>query len=341
MNEPKKILFVNACKSRIDTFWNKEAEEKCRKYNFIMDIPALNGDCPEDFNWAELLPDYDAIVTTWSSPVCTKEFLAAAPKVKVLGHSAGSIANVTDATTFETDVRLTTANPIMSEAVAEWSLLATLLAQRHSNQYASFHKGHRMVWGVSDIIWDLRKLTVGLWGLGDTTKNLLKLLAPLRLGEILVCSNHASEEEIAALGAKKASLEELLTRSDIFHCLVGANKENLRRIGAKEFAMMKEGSVFVNAGRSKLSCPDALLEALKSGHIRAILDVFESEPLEEDSPLYELDNVIMTPHDAGYTGRDRFLPFVLDEFDRFFRGEPMLAEITRARQKTMTVEALK
>ena len=56
--------------------------------------------------------------------------------------------------------------------------------------------------------------------------------------------------------------------------------------------------------------------------------------------FYELDNVILTPHNAGYTGRDRFFPFLLDEFHRFFNGETMQSEISRKRFLTMTNERL-
>ncbi|MBQ9501448.1 MAG: hydroxyacid dehydrogenase [Lentisphaeria bacterium] len=339
MNDRKKILFLNARLKNVQTFWNDVCVRKAAEYGFDIDIPARDGDV-EDFDWGKILPRYDALITTWNSPLCSAAFLASAPGVRVIGHSAGSVAQVTDATTFGTGVRVTTANPLMAEAVAEWSLLATLLAQRRLETYACLHPGEKMDWNAMSNIADLHKMVIGLWGMGDVTKHLLRLLGALRPAEILVCSSHASEEELARHGAKKASLDELLTRSDIFHCLVGVNSANLYRIGEREFAMMKENAVFVNAGRAKLCREEALLKALSSGRIRAILDVFHEEPLPEDSPLYALPNVLMTPHDAGYTGRDRFLPFILDEFHRFFTGVPMEAEITPARRETMTHERL-
>ena len=340
MSGKKNILFLNEWRDKVRTFWNDAAAEKVSRYGFVFDIPALHGDI-ENFDWKTILPRYDAVVTTWRSPVCSKAFLAAAPKVKVVAHCAGSVASVTDATTFETGVRVTTANPLMAEAVAEWSLLATLLAQRRLETYACMHPGEKMKWDAMTNIADLHKMVIGLWGMGDVTKHLLRMLSVLRPAELLVCSSHAGEEELARYGAKKASLEELLTRSDVFHCLVGVNDANLYRIGAMEFGMMKENAVFVNAGRARLCREEALVDALRSKRIRAILDVFHDEPLPEDSPLYTFDNVIMTPHDAGYTGRDRFLPFILDELHRFFSGQPMEAEISASRRRTMTHEGLR
>ena len=335
----KKIIFTTARHQHTKMFWNEEGARKAKEYGFQIDIPALDGDLT-DPDWKSMVKGYDAIVTTWGSPVCTKELLNGAPTVKVVGHCAGSAAAIVDETTYETDVKITTSNPVMAEAVAEWSLMATILAQRNIQSYATLGKGQFMNWPQTGNMYDIKKMTIGLWGMGDTTRHLLKFLAPLRPGKVLVASNHSSEEELAAMGAQKATLEELLTQSDVFHCLVGVNDQTFQRLGAAEFAMMKDGATFVNGGRARLTKEDELVAELQKGRIKAFLDVFYQEPLPEDSPLYQLDNVILTPHNAGYTGRDRFLPFLLDEFDRFFRGEKMLSEISKSRFLTMTNEKL-
>ena len=336
----KKILFMTARQNLTKMFWNDVCAKKAAEYGFEVDIPAADGDLT-DPEWPKRIAGYDVLVTTWGSPVCTKEFLANAPSVKVVGHCAGSAAAVVNETTYETDVKVTTSNPVMAEAVAEWSLMATQLAQRNMLRYATLRPGDVMDWPGGTVMQDIKKMTIGLWGMGDTTRHLLKFLAPLRPGRILIASNHSSAEELAALGAQKATLEELLRESDVFHCLVGVNAQNYLRIGAKEFAMMKDGATFVNGGRARLTDEAALLAVLKTGRINAILDVFYEEPVKAGSPFYELSNVILTPHDAGFTGRDRFFPFLLDEFDRFFKGEKMLSEISKSRFLTMTNEKLR
>ena len=102
--------------------------------------------------------------------------------------------------------------------------------------------------------------------------------------------------------------------------------------------MMKDGATFINAGRARLLKEDELIAELQKGRISAFLDVFYTEPLQPDSPLVALENVIMTPHNAGFTGRDRFFPFLLDEFNRFFNGETMQSGISKSRFLTMTNE---
>lgn len=336
----KKILFVTAAKNLARMFWNAEGERKAKQYGFNVVVPAFDADLTNP-DWTSQLADYDAIITTWGSPVCTEEFLKSAPKAKVIGHCAGSVAAVVDESTYNTDVHVTTSNPVMAEAVAEWSLMATILAQRNLTQYAMLRKNERMNWPETGNMHDIKKMTIGIWGMGDTTRHLLKMLAPLRPGRILIASNHSSAEDLAALGAEKATLEEVLAQADVFHCLVGVSKENYHRLGEKEFALLKDGATFVNGGRARLAQEEPLLKVLQSGRISAILDVFYQEPLPDDSPFYQLDNVILTPHNAGYTGRDRFLPFLLDEFNRFFHGEPMQSEITKKRFLTMTNERLR
>ena len=338
--EKKKILFVTDNRAFVDTFWNEDAEKKCRQYGFTLDIPAASADfTPPD--WPRLSENYDALVTTWGSPKITSGFLKNSPRVKIIGHCAGSVAMVTDETTYNAGVRVVTANPLMSRSVAEWSLLATLLAQRNFGIYASLGRKNPMNWAEHFNMGDIRCMTIGLWGLGDTARHLLKLLAPLEPGRILIASEHSSAADIAALGAEKVSLETLLHEADIFHCLVGVNDKTLYRLGDAEFSAMKNNAVFVNCGRARLCREEALIAALKSGRIRAVMDVFHQEPLPEDSPLYELDNVILTPHNAGFPGRGRYLLFLLDEFRRFFNGEALQSEITLSRYRTMTNETLR
>ena len=205
----KKILFMTSRQNYVPMFWNAECEAKCKEYGFTVDIPCKDGDL-ENYDWGKILPEYDAIVTTWGSPICSKEFLAKAPNVKVVGHCAGSVVNVVDETTYDTDVQVTTANPVMAEAVAEWSLMATVVSQRRLQKYAHLRKYEVPYWPETHNMGDIKHMTIGLWGMGDTTRHLLKFLAPLRPGRILICSTHASDEELAQYGAQRATLEELL-----------------------------------------------------------------------------------------------------------------------------------
>ena len=99
--------------------------------------------------------------------------------------------------------------------------------------------------------------------------------------------------------------------------------------------------MLINAGRADLVQYDALVEELARGRFTAILDVHHTEPVPQDSPFRKMPNVILTPHVAGRGRYDMYVPCVLDEFERFFAGEPLLHEIAADRAGSMTRESLR
>jgi phosphoglycerate dehydrogenase-like enzyme len=96
---------------------------------------------------------------------------------------------------------------------------------------------------------------------------------------------------------------------------------------------MKRSAFFINIGRGKTTRLDDLVAALQSGQIAgAGLDVFEQEPLPADHPLWDLPNVLLTPHTAGYGPYldDRRLAIIVDNARRFVRGEPLMNVVDKS-----------
>ena len=335
-----KVIFLATHQWQINELWEPKAEELAKNYDFDVEV-RLRGEL-DDSGMKKVLKNCVGLITTWGSPCCSAEFIKNyTPNLKIIGHAAGSVASITNESTYNTNVKIISANPVMACGVAEWSLFATLLAARNFGAYTAWHGISKMNFPEAFNMSDIQNMTIGLWGMGDTSKHLLKMLAPLNPGKIIVASEHSSKEKIAKFGAEKQSFENVLKESDILHALVGMNTYNFERLGKEEFAMMKPGSTFVNCGRAHLTNEKALLDILKSKRLNAILDVFHIEPLPEDSPYYELDNVILTPHNAGFPGRDRFIPFLFEEFKKFFNGTKIQSGISKSRFLTMTNEAIK
>ena len=126
-------------------------------------------------------------------------------------------------------------------------------------------------------------------------------------------------------------LHELLPIVDDLVLTAPLNDDSHHLIGARELALLKPGAHIVNIGRGAVIDEAALVAALQSGQVGgAALDVFEVEPLPADSPLWEMDNVIITPHSAGNTDLavQRTIDLFTDNLARFIAGEPLHNELT-------------
>ena len=123
-----------------------------------------------------------------------------------------------------------------------------------------------------------------------------------------------------------SELHSVLGRADWVASALPLTPETRLVFDAKAFAAMRTGARFINVGRGELVDENALVAALRSGHLAgAGLDVFATEPLPEDSPLWEMDNVIVTPHNSGSsnTSNRRSEEIFLDNLERWARGTPL------------------
>lgn len=141
--------------------------------------------------------------------------------------------------------------------------------------------------------WELNGRTAGLVGYGAIGRALAWRLKGLGM-KVLAHDPYAAE-------ATK-SLEEVLSGADVVSMHAPVTPETSGMIGSAQFAQMKEGAIFLNAARAALHDTDALVGALRSGHLAAAgLDHFEGEHLSPDAPLAQLSNVVLTPHIGGAT----------------------------------------
>ena len=125
------------------------------------------------------------------------------------------------------------------------------------------------------------------------------------------------------------SLQELLDRSDVVSLHVPAVPSTKHMIGATELARMRDGATLINTARGSVVDHDALTAELQTRRLNAVLDVTEPEPLPEDSPLFDMPNVFLTPHIAGAAGLEipRLAEMAIDEIERWSRGEPLQHEV--------------
>jgi D-3-phosphoglycerate dehydrogenase len=171
----------------------------------------------------------------------------------------------------------------------------------------------------------LRDLTIGVVGCGRIGRAVIARLAPFK-AKILAYDPAMSADQISALGAVPVSLEQLYAESDVVTLHCPSTPETRRMINARTLDQMKDGVIFINVARGTLVDQAALIEALRSGKVGAAgLDVTDPEPIEDDSPLLSMKNVVITNHCASASDRAGVLlrRGVTETVARALRGEPV------------------
>lgn len=148
--------------------------------------------------------------------------------------------------------------------------------------------------------------TIGIVGLGNVGRRVAALCRGLLGMPVLAYDPYLSAGEIAARGAVKVELADLLGRADFVSINCPLTEETRRMIGAREFALMQPHAYFITTARGFIHDEAALLAALRENRIAgAGLDVWDKEPPSPDHPLLKLDNVLASPHTAGLTPETR------------------------------------
>ncbi|KXZ49056.1 hypothetical protein GPECTOR_23g141 [Gonium pectorale] len=228
----------------------------------------------------------------------------------------------------EGPVVLTNAKGVYSHSLAEYCLTACNwfakdLPRLRRQQAAA-------QWEPYDVE-ELRGKTLGIIGYGDIGQACGRIAKAFRMRVVaLRRRTELSEEEKAAGVVEKIfppdQLHALMADSDYVVMATPHTPATHRMVDAAAIAAMRPHGVFINLGRGKCVDEAALIEALQAGRIRgAALDVFDTEPLTADSPLWQLDNVLLSPHCADRTKEFQFesLAFFVENMGRFLGGQPL------------------
>jgi D-3-phosphoglycerate dehydrogenase len=247
----------------------------------------------------EIIGEYDALLMR-VDPAIDVTVLDAAKKLKVIGVGSVGLNHIDLAYAKEKGVTVFNVPGVNYEAVAELTIGSMIALLRHS-----FKAGRDV---KEKGIWDkyaytgeeLRGKTLGIVALGKIGSRVAEIAKVFGM-EILAFDPYLTGKQAAQRGAKLVSLAELLKESDIVTVHSPLTEETHHLISGAEFAQMKNGSYILNMGRGGVIDEEALYEALTAGKLKgAALDVMEKEPCTS-SPLYELDNFLITPHLGGQT----------------------------------------
>ncbi len=164
--------------------------------------------------------------------------------------------------------------------------------------------------------------TLGILGAGNIGREVIKIARALGMSVLVTTRTPKPEED----GIRYVSLEEMLKNSDYVSLHCPLTPETRHIINKDSLSMMKPGAFLINTSRGALIDEEALIESLKTGKIAgAGLDVQETEPPAADNPLYDMENVIITPH-MGWKGletRRRLVSIIADDVQGFLHGRPI------------------
>jgi phosphoglycerate dehydrogenase-like enzyme len=252
-----------------------------------------------------------------------KDLSQAAPRLKwVQATSAGIGQFVRNQGWDKTSIVFTTASGVHARALADFCLMAMLMFAK-------------------DYQWMERDKRARRWERYSGEELTGKTLAIVGLGKVgQEVARHGKKMDMRVIGTKRSpealsdvdqvfdpsELHRMLPEADVLVLIAPHTGETEGLIGESELALMKPTALFINIARGTLVDEPALIRALQEGRLRgAALDVFATEPLPTDSPLWDMPNVIISPHSASTVLQEnaRITDLFCDNLRRYLRGEPL------------------
>lgn len=281
----------------------------------------------------------DIAITGWGTPALSETLLARCLDLRLIAHTAGSVHHLIPLSTFARGIRVIHAAAPMAEAVAEFTVLQMLYCLKNLHFFDQRMKTQPASWkDLSEAVHGrlLSARTAGLVGASRIGREVIQRLRPFGC-RVVVYDPYLAQSEAHKLGVELLDLDTLFAIADIVSLHAPLLPATRGMIGAAQLECLRDGAILLNTARAGLVDEEALIRELRTGRIQAALDVFHTEPLPADSPLRTLPNVILSPHIAALTQETLFKQgqLVVDEIQRFLRGEPLLHEITPDRLATM------
>ncbi|MDR7435076.1 MAG: D-2-hydroxyacid dehydrogenase [Armatimonadota bacterium] len=282
-----------------------------------------------DRNKAVSLAPEAEIMVGWNLP---REAIVQAPNLKWIHSTAAGVDQLLFPEVLEREILVTTSSGIHAIPLCE-HVFAMMLALSRRLHYAIRQQIHRRWDRRGSVGGELGGGTLGILGLGHIGVELAKRAVAFEM-RVIGTKRTPSPVPFVERVLPPEGLDEVLMESDVVVIALPLTPQTRGLIGERELRLMKPTAFLINVGRGPIVQERALIRALREGWIAgAALDVFEQEPLPADSPLYDLENVILTPHVAGTSPRymDRAIPLFCENLGRYLRGEPLLNVVDKKR----------
>lgn len=285
------------------------------------------GTTMEDF--LPYAPEAEVLVHSSLTGQCVhiRELWAHTKKVRWVHSLAAGLDKLLFPELVESDVVLTNAKGVFKRPLAEFAVLGMLYHYKRVREMVELQRQHK--WQGFLVEW-LRDKVMGIVGYGEIGRECALLAKPLGVKIHATRRNPEKSKGDPLLDRIFAldQMHEMLRGVDVLVAAAPLTPETHHMIGEAEFAAMKPGSIVINVGRGPVIDEAALVKALQSQQIgAAALDVFEVEPLPENSPLWDMENVLISPHCTDRTSNpdwlDLSMQVFVDNFKRYQSGQEL------------------
>lgn len=290
----------------------------------------------EEDEFIQLLQEAQGLMK-WGelAPELTRRVFDNAPDLQIIGLWDDRFASGVDVeAAWEHGITIVDVSNIAScQPVAEWVLAMILICLRNGGEVYRHMLDGSEIWAnaLNDdfIHGELTGRKVGLIGCGHVGQRLIELLAPFRT-DIIIHDPYLEEADRSRIGIRCAELDDVLHHAEILVIQVPHTPITQGMIGERELNLLRKGAILVNCCRGPVVNTAALIRKLEKKELIAGLDVFDPEPLPKTSRLRSLPNAFITPHIAWYAPEafPRFFEMMVEEFERFFRGETVRYVLT-------------
>lgn len=291
-------------------------------------IASFHRDTEQEYRWRTLISEAEIL---FGIPGASPEGLADAVRIGrslrwVQATAAGAGQQVAAAGLSGADLErvvITSASGVHAGPLSEFVLFGLLAFARNLPRLLRDKQAHR--WDHYPVT-ELRGHTVLIVGVGAVGTEVARLTHTMGMRTVGITRHGHSDSPYLYEVRPPADLHQLLRRSDAVVVTLPLTEETRNMFDADAIAAIKPGAVLVNVGRGGVVDERALIDALAGGHLGgAALDVFATEPLDPDSPLWDLPNVILSPHTAALAlaQNARIVSLFSDNLRRYLSGEPL------------------
>jgi phosphoglycerate dehydrogenase-like enzyme len=266
--------------------------------------------------------DADVVLSLRAYSRFSEQVIAACPHLRMISIWGTGTNNVDDDARRARGITLTNTPGTNANSVAEHTMALMLAVTR---QIPSMDRDVRAGLWPRGFLTQLEGKTLGVIGFGTIGRRVAELAAAFGM-RVLAFTWGADDGRTAAAGVQRASIETLLTESDVVSLHLRLTADTERFLGPERLVLMKPTAFLINTARAALTDRAALVDALANGRLAgAGLDVFHEEPIVDGDPLLALPNVVLTPHNAGMTPEvvDAGLQRAVENIERFVGGQPL------------------